>query len=65
MMEFDNIYSAWEYIELNGYKVYTIYCGGLDITVIEVVGVFLGLGYVVATAFVMYCVIKALELLLK
>lgn len=31
-------------------------------------GVFLGLGYVVATvitAFVMYCVIKALELLLK
>lgn len=31
-------------------------------------GVFLGLGYVVATvitAFIMYCVIKALELLLK
>lgn len=36
MMEFDNIYSAREYIERNGYKVYTTYCGGLDITVIEV-----------------------------
>lgn len=36
MLEFDNIYSAWEYIERNGYKVYTTYCGGTDITVIEV-----------------------------
>lgn len=36
MMEFDNIYSAWEYIERNGYRVYTIYQGGTDITVIEV-----------------------------
>lgn len=36
MMEFDNIYSAWEYIERNGYNVYTRYVGGSDITVIEV-----------------------------
>lgn len=36
MIEFDNIYSAWEYIERNGYDVYNIYCGGLDVTVIEV-----------------------------
>ena len=36
MMEFDNIYSAWEYIECNGYRVYTTYQGGTDITVIEV-----------------------------
>lgn len=36
MMEFDNIYSAWEYIERNGYMVYTTYQGGTDITVIEV-----------------------------
>lgn len=37
MMELDNIYSAWEYIERNGYRVYTIYCGCADITVIEVI----------------------------
>lgn len=36
MMEFDNIYSAWEYIGRNGYNIYTTYCSGLDITVIEV-----------------------------
>lgn len=36
MMEFDNIYSALQYIEWNRYNVYTTYCGGLDITVIEV-----------------------------
>lgn len=36
MKEFDDINSAMNFICDNNYKVYTIYCGGLDITVIEV-----------------------------
>ena len=45
----------------------TVFCLYVIANMLEF-GVFLGLGYVVATvvtAFVMWCVIKALELLLK
>lgn len=34
--EFDNIENAHLFIIDNNYQIYTIYCGGLDITVIEV-----------------------------
>lgn len=36
MKEFDNIDMASDFICDNNYIIYTVYCGGLDITVIEV-----------------------------
>lgn len=36
MMKFDNIWSAFEFIERNGYKVYTRYDGGNGVLIIEV-----------------------------
>lgn len=34
--EFDDMDTAFNFIKDTNYQVYTIYCGGLDITVIEV-----------------------------
>ena len=35
--EFTNVDAAYKYVKDHSYEIYTVYCGGRDIVVIEVI----------------------------